>query len=77
MQQGATATRNTGAIQAYLDQFKPTLDVDANGESDALTDGLLIVRYLSGLRGSALTAGVVGQARARPRRPRSRTTCRP
>ena len=62
---GATATRNTGAIEAYLNQFKPTLDVDGNGESDALTDGLLIARYLSGLRGSALIAGVVGQGAGR------------
>jgi hypothetical protein len=27
----------------------PSLDVDLNGTADALTDGLLIVRYLFGL----------------------------
>lgn len=37
------------------------LDIDANGKYDALTDGLLVMRYLSGLRGSSLIAGVVDQ----------------
>ena len=35
------------------------LDIDGNNEVDALTDGLLILRYVFGLRGSVLTAGVV------------------
>jgi len=37
----------------------PTLDVDGNGTADPLTDGLLIIRYLFGLRGDALIAGAV------------------
>jgi len=36
-----------------------TLDVDNNGEIDALTDGLIILRYLFGLDGEALIANVV------------------
>ena len=32
---------------------------------DALTDGLLILRYLSGLTGTALTAGATGPAAQR------------
>ena len=37
------------------------LDVDGNGQIDALTDGLLILRYLFGLEGDTLIAGVVAQ----------------
>ena len=40
-----------------------TLDVDASISStkyDALTDGLLIIRYLFGLTGSSLTTGALG-----------------
>ena len=36
-----------------------SLDVDGNGTVGLLTDGLLIVRYLIGTRGSALTDGAV------------------
>ena len=35
------------------------LDIDGNGETDALTDGLLTLRHMFGLRGDALVAGVV------------------
>ncbi len=38
-----------------------TLDVDGDGEFDALTDGLLIIRSMFGLSGDALVVGVVGQ----------------
>lgn len=37
-----------------------SLDVDGNGRFDALTDGILIVRYLFGFSGSTLTANAVG-----------------
>jgi len=40
--------------------MKLTLDVDDNGAADALTDGLLVIRYLFGLRGTALTQGALG-----------------
>jgi len=36
-----------------------SLDADANGSSDATTDGWLFARYMLGLRGNALTSGVV------------------
>jgi hypothetical protein len=36
------------------------LDVDADGVAGALTDGLLVVRYLFGLRGDALVSGSLG-----------------
>ena len=35
-------------------------DIDGNGRIDALTDGLLLLRYLFGLSGNTLTTGVVG-----------------
>jgi formylglycine-generating enzyme required for sulfatase activity len=34
-------------------------DVDGNGEGDALTDGLLVLRYLFGFRGGSLATGAV------------------
>lgn len=36
------------------------LDIDGNGVVEATTDGLLVLRYLLGLRGSALTIGAIG-----------------
>ena len=36
-----------------------TLDIDGNGSVDALTDGLVALRYLFGLRGDALITGVI------------------
>jgi len=58
---GSTATRtDTDAIKAYLDGIRPALDVDDDGTKDPLTDGLLIMRYLFGLRDGALIAGAVG-----------------
>jgi hypothetical protein len=42
-----------------------SLDVDGNGAKDALTDGLLIVRAMFGLTGTAVTDGAVGADAAR------------
>ena len=41
------------------------LDIDGNGSVEALTDGLLVVRYTFGLRGQALIQGVIGQGATR------------
>lgn len=49
---------------AKLDHMLAQLDVDGNGRPDA-SDGLLIVRYLFGLRGSALIADAIGQGATR------------
>jgi len=55
---GGTATRiDPIAIKNYLDGIRTSLDIDNNNTVDALTDGLLIMRYLFGLRGSALIDG--------------------
>jgi hypothetical protein len=58
---GANCTRcDSAAIIAYLDGLGNTLDIDGNMSFSALTDGLLLVRYLFGLGGTSLTSGVVG-----------------
>jgi hypothetical protein len=51
------ATRNAAQIVAYLDARSALLDVDGNGLADAVSDGLLMLRYMLGLRGAALLAG--------------------
>jgi autotransporter-associated beta strand protein len=58
---GPDATRTLAAeVFDYLTDIKPALDIDGNGQADALTDGLLIIRYLFGLRNADLIAGAVG-----------------
>ena len=37
-----------------------SLDVDCNGSCDALTDGIIMLRYLFGFQGDALTDGALG-----------------
>ena len=56
---GATASRGPAAIKTYLDSIRSALDIDDNGNVDANTDGLLLIRYLFGLRGNALIVGAV------------------
>jgi hypothetical protein len=57
---GAGCNRcNAAAVEPYLDGLGPTLDVDGSGGLDALTDGVLLLRYLFGFTGDALTSGVL------------------
>ena len=37
-----------------------SLDVDGNGQIDALTDGLVLMRAMFGLAGTAVTNGAIG-----------------
>ncbi len=54
------ATRKTaGEIEAYLAGGLALLDVDGNGTADALTDGLLVIRYLFGFTGDTLISKAV------------------
>ena len=57
----ATDANYTSAIdiQARIKGLSNIVDIDANGQADALTDGLLILRYLFGLRGDVLLNGIV------------------
>ncbi|MDG1323219.1 MAG: DUF5011 domain-containing protein, partial [Porticoccaceae bacterium] len=45
--------------------FASSGDVDGNGSVDALTDGLLLLRYLFELDGDALTTDVIGEGAIR------------
>ena len=47
-------------IVLYLDAIKAQLDVDGDGQTNAATDGVLLLRYLLGMRGNTLTAGLSG-----------------
>ena len=52
------------ALEEFLAGTIPlgaVLDIDGNGAVDALTDGLLVLRYLFGLTGNSLIAGVVAE----------------
>lgn len=60
------ATRKLPAqVYAFLTDVRPKLDVDGNGRADALTDGVLAVRYLLGLRDGPLIAGAIGNGATR------------
>ena len=46
-------------ISKIIHSMGDALDIDGNGEIDALTDGLILYRYMSGERGSRLVEGIV------------------
>jgi bacterioferritin-associated ferredoxin len=52
----------SSAIEAMLNQCAALAvsDIDGNGEIDALTDGLLNMRFIFGIRGNALINNSVG-----------------
>jgi hypothetical protein len=53
----ASATRNATTIAQYLTSNHAAFDVDGDGNVAPTSDGLLVLRYLLGLRGTALTQG--------------------
>lgn len=53
------------ALQSRLDSMRPAFDIDGDGQYRLGTDGVLVLRYLLGLRGTALTAGAVASGSAR------------
>ena len=58
---GPNATRPDAAqIAQHIRDIGPILDIDGNGAVNALTDGLLVLRHMFGLRGSSLTVNAVG-----------------
>ena len=64
---GRTARRvDPLAITAYLDSMGGALDIDGDGRIDALTDGVLIIRYLFGLHGARLSDNAVAINATRP-----------
>jgi hypothetical protein len=63
---GAGATRtDSSTIEPYLAGLLPTLDIDQNGIVDALTDGVLLIRYLFGFSGTTLTTDALGTGATR------------
>jgi hypothetical protein len=56
---------DASAIVNYLKLAEVELDIDGNGKSEALTDGLLLIRYLFGFSGDALINGAIGNAASR------------
>jgi hypothetical protein len=48
-------------IKAYFEGEADQLDIDNNGEAHALSDGLLLIRYLFGFRDDALVTGAVAE----------------
>ena len=61
---GATRTDPTQLL-IQMNNIRPLLDVDGDGQVDALTDGLLFIRYMFGVRGASLTAGALGAGATR------------
>ena len=61
-----SAIRNSAAdISAYLTAAESELDIDGSGDVTALTDGLLLIRYLFGFSGDSLISGAVGTSATR------------
>jgi hypothetical protein len=57
----ATCTRCTAAaITSYIVEIFGVVDVDDSGSYEPLIDGLIILRYLFGFRGTTLEVGAVG-----------------
>ena len=61
-----TATRSDAdTITSYLDTNEGHVDIDGNGKTEALTDGLLLLRHLFGFDGATLIEGAVGDGATR------------
>ena len=50
----ATQNGRSPGDTVAIDLIKPLLDIDGDGRFDAMSDGLLILRYQLGLRATAL-----------------------
>ena len=53
------------AVREYLQLNAAELDIDGDSETDALTDGLLILRYLFGFRGDTLVSAALSGSASR------------
>ncbi|MGB0445228.1 MAG: beta-propeller domain-containing protein [Porticoccaceae bacterium] len=59
------ATLSASEVANVLNQSSSITDIDADGELDALTDGLLLLRYLFDMRGDELINTAVSQTASR------------
>ena len=57
--------RSADEISQRIESIIDLVDIDGDGSTDALTDGLLVLRYLFGLEGQALVDGVVADGAIR------------
>lgn len=55
---GTTATRTAVDVSIELARIRRQLDIDGNGRVEALTDGVMVIRYMLGLRQGQITAGL-------------------
>ena len=62
---GEAGRDSSEAIAGYLTEAVLELDVDGDGESKPLTDGLLLIRYLFGFSGDSLISGAIGSGAER------------
>jgi hypothetical protein len=59
---GSSCTRCDGAaIDTCVTSILAELDLDGDGTVGALTDGLIVLRFAFGFRGSLLVSGAVGE----------------
>ena len=59
---GTAAERaDAESVASYLGSARQALDIDGDGDAKALTDGLLLIRYLFGFEGDALISGAIGR----------------
>ena len=52
-------------VESKVEGVYGIADIDSNGSVDALTDGLMLLRYLFGLTGNSLTEGAVANGASR------------
>ena len=62
---GEAGRDSSEAIAGYLTDADSQLDIDGDGESKPLTDGLLLIRYLFGFSGDSLISGAIGDGAER------------
>jgi hypothetical protein len=61
-----SAIRNSASdISSYLTDAQTELDIDGSGDVQALTDGLLLIRYLFDFRGDSLIKNAIGTSATR------------
>ncbi|MEE3278909.1 MAG: serine hydrolase [Pseudomonadota bacterium] len=57
--------KSASEIEIYLNENVAELDIDGDGNSDALTDGLLLLRYFFGFRNDLLVSGALADTAIR------------
>jgi hypothetical protein len=62
---GGASRDSSDTIASYLTDADSQLDIDGDGESKPLTDGLLLIRYLFGFSGDSLISGAIGEGAER------------